>query len=254
MSNDTTVALLVGGMGTRLRTLLPSTPKPLAPIGNRPFLELVVRQLRNQGIRRLVMCTGYLAEQIENQFGDGRNLDVQIQYSREPFPLGTAGAVKLAQHYLAPVPDFLVINGDSFLEVDFHELLRFHRAHRGLISVAVLSVQDSGRYGTVQVGAGNRITRFEEKTGNASPGLVNAGVYAFNRALFEHIPQGPASLERDIFPMVLDRGVYALEQVGLFIDIGTPEAYAQAQAICGRLSDAAHRPRHSASVSVLEHE
>src|ERR1700674_1751028 len=99
MMHDTKAVLLVGGKGTRLRSVVPSAPKPLAAVGNRPFLELLVRQLQYQGIRRLVMWTGHLAGQIENEFGDGHALDVAIESSQEPHPLGTAGAVKLAQRY-----------------------------------------------------------------------------------------------------------------------------------------------------------
>src|SRR5271155_5777309 len=101
--------LLVGGMGTRLRSVVPSTPKPLAAIGVKPFLELLVEQLCNQGIHRLIMCSGYLADQIENKFGDGSVWDVAIKYSREAQPLGTAGAVKLAHGHLTEDSSFLVM-------------------------------------------------------------------------------------------------------------------------------------------------
>ena len=121
MVDNVKAILLVGGLGTRLRPVVPSRPKALAPIGEKSFLELVVRQLGTQGIRHLVMCTGYLGEQIEGEFGDGRIWDVQIEYSREQTPLGTAGAIKLAQRYLSGVPEFLVLNGDSFLETNFHD-------------------------------------------------------------------------------------------------------------------------------------
>src|SRR6202158_3809080 len=94
---DIPAVMLVGGMGTRLRAVLPSTPKPLAAVGKKSFLELLVRQLRSQGIRHLVMCTGYLADQIQSKFGDGRMWDVSIEYSNAVRPLATAGAVKLAQ-------------------------------------------------------------------------------------------------------------------------------------------------------------
>src|SRR2546425_1050724 len=107
---DVTAVLLVGGTGTRLRSVVPSTPKPLASVGGQSFLELLVRQLRHQGIRRLVMCSGYLADQIENKFGDGSAWDLTIEYSREEQPSGTAGAVKLAQHHLVEASDFLVMN------------------------------------------------------------------------------------------------------------------------------------------------
>ena len=238
MQNIKTV-LLVGGLGTRLRSVVPSAPKPMASVGDRPFLELLVRQLQCQGIRRLVMCTGYLAGQIEDEFGDGRGLDVEIEYSKEPAPLGTAGAVKLAQPLLTEGSDFLVLNGDSFLEVDFARLLRFHREHGGLVTMAVVPVPNAERYGTVKVGPGGRVEGFTEKTGSTAPGLVNAGVYLFRKAIFEHIPDGPASLERDVFPEIFSQGVFALEQDGMFIDIGTPEDYARAQVIRTRLSDAA---------------
>src|SRR5712692_2499236 len=103
MMHDVKAIFLVGGLGTRLRSVLPSAPKSLACVGNRSFLELLVRQLHSQGIRRLVMCTGYLADQIENEFGNGQALDVAIEYSKEPHAVGTAGAVKLAEHYLRDV-------------------------------------------------------------------------------------------------------------------------------------------------------
>jgi NDP-sugar pyrophosphorylase family protein len=236
---DIPALLLVGGKGTRLRSVVPLAPKPMATVGEKSFLELLVRQLRSQGIHRLLMCSGYLAEQIEEKFGDGRAWDVSITYSREPEPRGTGGAVKLAQSHLAEFPDFLVMNGDSFLEMDFARLVQFHREHAGLASMAVVPVEDAGRYGTVRLDAERRVVGFAEKTGNNAPGVINAGVYVFNRAIFDHIPSGPASLERDVFPEVLADGVHALEQRGIFIDIGTPEDYARAQLICDRLYAAA---------------
>jgi D-glycero-alpha-D-manno-heptose 1-phosphate guanylyltransferase len=121
--------LLVGGMGTRLRSVVPSTPKVLAPIGERSFLELLVRHLRLQGIRQLVMCTGYLSDQVESTFGNGSAFDVEIEYSKEETPLGTGGAIKLARRYLQH-QEFLVLNGDSFLEANLGELMAFHRKHQ----------------------------------------------------------------------------------------------------------------------------
>jgi NDP-sugar pyrophosphorylase family protein len=236
---DTPAVLLVGGMGARLQTVLPTTPKPLAPVGNMPFLQLLVLQLRSQSIRRMVMCTGHLANQIEEEFGDGHKWDVAIDYSKESRPLGTAGAVKFAERYLAQDSDFLVMNGDSFLELDFRQFIRFHREHGGLMSMAVRRVPDAARYGTVQLDTLNRVVGFSEKTGAHVPGLVNGGVYVFNRAMLEHIPHGPASLEKDVFPRLLEQGMYALEQHGMFIDIGTPEDYALAQTLSRSLYQAA---------------
>jgi len=232
--------LLVGGMGTRLRSVLPSKPKPLAPLGDAPFLELLVLQLRAHGIRRLVMCTGHLADQIEEQFGSGGKWNVAIEYSKENRPLGTAGAVKLAAPYLQDHSDFVVMNGDSFLETDFRELTRFHHEHGGAVSMAVRRVSNAARYGTVRTNASNRIVSFDEKRGIEEPGLINGGVYVFNRAVLEQIPDGPGSLERDVFPRLLGNGIFAATQDGMFIDIGTPEEYARAQTLCRSLQRAAH--------------
>jgi D-glycero-alpha-D-manno-heptose 1-phosphate guanylyltransferase len=241
----TKAVLLVGGLGTRLRSVLPSTPKPLASVGNRPFLELLVRQLRNQGIYDLVFCTGYLGHEIESEFGNGSAWDVNIEYSREPHPMGTAGAVKFAEPLLRQDSDFLVMNGDSFMEIDFRRLIHVHRTSGGIASMAVLRRKNEMRYGTVQLAADGRVSAFTEKTGSSAVGFVNAGIYVFNPRIFEHIPEGPGSLERDIFPKLLDHGVYAAEQHGVFIDIGTPEDYVRAQEICARLYIAARPTRSS---------
>jgi len=242
-SQDTKAVLLVGGLGTRLRSVVPSLPKPLASVGDRPFLELLVRQLRYQRIRRLVLCTGYLAHEIENELGDGGAWDVTIEYSREPRPMGTAGAVKFAAPLLRESTDFLVMNGDSFMEIDFRQLVDFHRKSGGIATMAVLRMKNEMRYGTVQVAAKGRVSGFTEKTDGDSGGFVNAGIYVFSRRILDHLPEGPASLERDIFPNLLNHGVYASEQHGLFIDIGTPEDYTRARELCERLYVAASRNR-----------
>jgi NDP-sugar pyrophosphorylase family protein len=231
--------LLVGGLGTRLRSVLPASPKPLAPLGQTPFLRILVKQLSSQGIRRLILCTGHLGAKIEEEFGAGRELGVRIEYSRELSPLGTAGAVKFAERHVDGCSEFIVMNGDSFLELDFAQMLSFHREHGGLISIAVRSVADAARYGTVQADDKLRVIGFREKTEEQGPGLINGGVYVFDREVFEYIPGGSVSLERDIFPKMLEFGVYAFEQHGLFVDIGTPEDYARAQTIGSSLREAA---------------
>jgi NDP-sugar pyrophosphorylase family protein len=222
--------LLVGGLGTRLRPAVPSLPKALASVGDRPFLELLVRQLGAQGIRHLVMSTGYLAEQVEEVFRDGSDFGATIEYSKETVPLGTAGALKFAQRYVQNEPEFLVINGDTFLEIDFNEFILSHRKLGSLATMAVVPVENSSRYGTVQIGADGRILGFLEKTGQNAPGIINAGVYVFSNAALALIPQGPVSLEHDVFPLLMEQGFYAIQQRGMFIDIGTPEDYALADA------------------------
>jgi len=235
--------LLVGGRGTRLRSVVSSTPKPLARLGTCSLLELLIRQLRYQGIEHIVMCTGYLADQIEREFGDGHRLNVVIEYSKEQTPLGTAGAVKLAEAHLRDVSEFLVLNGDSFLEIDFCELVHFHREHGGLVSLAVRQVANAARYGTVHVNEERRVMSFAEKVGVSTPGLVNAGVCVFSCEILPLIPSGPGSLETDVYPHLLEYGMYASEQNGIFVDIGTPEDYARAQQFVNRIYEATFRTR-----------
>jgi NDP-sugar pyrophosphorylase family protein len=238
---NVTALLLVGGFGTRLRSRVPSSPKPLATVGESSFLDILVRQLQAQGVRRLVMCTGYLGDQIENRFKDGSAFGVSIRYSMEMSPMGTAGAVKLAHPHLDSSDHFLVMNGDSFMDFDLDEMISFHHQHGGLATMTIVEVEDAGRYGTVQVDEEGRVNGFAEKTGLNAPGLVNAGVYLFSPEVLRYIPEGPASLEREVFPQLIDRGLFALRQSGLFIDIGTPEDYDRAQAMCDKLVSAARQ-------------
>jgi len=185
------------------------------------------------------MCTGFQADQVQQEFGDGREWNVTIDYSEEIRPLGTAGAIKLAERFLSSAAEFVVMNGDSFLELDLGKLIRFHRENGGWASIAAHRVPDAARYGTVHVDGQNRVVRFSEKMGIQEPGLVNGGVYVFNREVLQHIPDGPSSLERDALPGLLKHGVFALEQNGMFIDIGTPDDYARAQTLYRSLSQAA---------------
>jgi len=239
MIQDLKAVLLVGGLGTRLRSVVPGTPKVLASIGKTPFLDLLVQQLSSQGLHRLVMCSGYLAHKIENRFGDGKEWGVSIEYSKEEQPLGTAGAIKNAERYLRDVSTFIAMNGDSFLEVNFCDLMDFHRRTSAAVTLAVVRVKNTGRYGTVQVDRTGRVEGFAEKTEKTKSGLVNGGVYIFNKSILQHIPSGHSSLEKDVFPALIDCGVYAQEQHGIFIDIGTPVDYARAQQLHASLNTAA---------------
>src|SRR5262249_41077482 len=161
-------------------------------------------------LRRLVMCTGFEAGQIQQEFRDGRKWNVTIDYSEESRPLGTAGAIKLAERRVSHASYFVVMNGDSFLELDIRRLIRFHREHGGLASIAVRQVPDAARYGTVHVDAKDRVVRFSEKLGIREPGVINGGVYVFNREVLQYIPDEPSSLEKDVLPSLLSQGVFAL--------------------------------------------
>jgi len=220
----------------------------MARVGSRSFLDLLVEQLRYQGIRQIVMSVGYLRDQIEQEFGTGQGRDVSIEYAREDSPLGTAGAIRLAGEYIGEASEFLVLNGDSFLELDFWKLIDFHRNHRALATLAVRPVPNASRYGTVELNDEGQVTRFVEKVGIHKPAFVSAGVYVFNRTLLHYLPEGPASLETDVLPRLVGRGFYGKKENGMFIDIGSPEDYALAQGLAERLYQAALRQGHASDV------
>ena len=197
-----------------------------APVGERSFLAVQLELLRARGARHFVLCVGHMAGQIETAFGDGSALGVRIDYSRDGATLlGTAGALKRAERFFAPTA--LVVNGDTYIDIDLARLARVHTSARGAVATLTLArVPDASRYGTVQV-EGDRVTGFREKA-NSAEGWVNAGVYAIDRGLLARVPAGEVvSLERDVFPAALRDGLTlaAFQQDESFTDIGTPDDF-----------------------------
>ncbi|MEY6434000.1 nucleotidyltransferase family protein [Thioalkalicoccus limnaeus] len=237
-----TGVILAGGLGTRLRSVVSGQPKVLAEVAGRPFLGYLLDQLAGWGFSQVVLCTGYLGEQIEEEFGD-RYGGLRIQYSREVTPLGTGGALRLAAG-LIESSTVLVLNGDSYCDADLGGV---HQAHQGRCAKATLlltRVADASRFGRVQVDAMGRILNFDEKTSDSGPGLVNAGLYLIETSLLRDIPtEGPVSLERDVFPTWIAGQFYGYETSSAFLDIGTPESYAAAEAF---LSDVSRRQTYLA--------
>ncbi len=226
--------ILAGGLGTRLRSVVSDRPKPMANIGGKPFLEHQIEFLKGYRIVNLVLCVGYLHEHIQARFKDGASWDVSIDYSIEDRLLGTAGALKHAQKYLAGTGTFLVLNGDSYFEVDLHRLIQFHERkkagdRRCLGSIALAGVPDVRSYGSIQTDRQGRILSFEEKP-EASNGSIqiNAGIYVLEPEILNLIPDSiNVSLERETFPSVLDGGhhLFGYPAQGFFADIGTPDGY-----------------------------
>lgn len=225
---ETTAAILAGGLGTRLRSVVGDRPKVLAEVNGRPFLAWLLEFLESFGFKRVVLCTGYQAEGIERAFGR-RFGDLTLIHSREASPLGTAGALRQALPFLQS-DQVLVLNGDSFCEVDLAAFCQSHSARRARASLALAYVNDVGRYGRVQIEADDRITSFSEKESAAGAGWINAGIYLFERELIQVLPSNMAlSLEREALPMWIPEGVYGFKTRGRFLDIGTPDSYALAQ-------------------------
>lgn len=218
------VIILAGGRGTRLGALTGETPKPMLRIDGRPFLEYVLLQLRRYGFHRFVLATGYLGTQVQEYVGSGDQLGIDVRYSQEDAPLGTAGALRKAL-IVANAERCLVVNGDSFLDTDPRPVLD---AVTENVVVALAATQDvaDDRYGRILISASGVVEAFLP-AGRNVPGLVNAGIYGISRRLLDWIPtSGPSSLEHDVLPALVAKGyVVAVGRSGFFIDIGIPAAY-----------------------------
>lgn len=218
--------ILVGGKGTRLQGVVSDRPKPMAEVAGRPFAEWLLLDLRAQGLRRAIFCTGYMSAVIEAHFGDGRQWGMEVTYSRDPFPLGTAGAVRYALSQVRG-ERFLILNGDSYCRIDLKRLAQAHANRRASATLWLVPVDDCRRYGSVVIGEDGAVRAFQEKSPEKRAGLINAGIYLLEHVVAEAIPEGEAvSLETAFFPQLIGRGLYAAVGESHFLDIGTPEAYA----------------------------
>jgi NDP-sugar pyrophosphorylase family protein len=229
MSDNVMGAVLAGGMGTRLRSVVADRPKVLATVRDRPFLAYLLDQVARAGVREIVLLTGYMADLVQQQFGS-KYADMALSYSEEPEPLGTAGALCYALPLLTR-STVLVLNGDSYCDLDLAAYFERHQHSGAEISLALTAVPDASRFGKVRLATEDRIEGFEEKQKNAGPGWINAGVYLLGRRLIEEIPDsGAVSLERDLFPRWAAAGrCHAFKTTGKFLDIGTPDSYAEAE-------------------------
>ena len=221
--------ILAGGLGTRIRNITgDKIPKAMLPINGKPFLLYILDYLKAQNIRDIILCVGFKKEIIEDYFKDGRKHDLNLVYSEEENPLGTAGALKNAEQFISG-NSFLLLNGDTLFKIDLNELLQFHSSKKAKITIALKYLTNTYRYGNVEMNSENLITNFVEK-GISKPGYINGGVYLVNRNVLDSITNFPYSFESDILPKFLARGLYGKVFDGYFIDIGVPEDYEKAKA------------------------
>ncbi|OGR57367.1 MAG: hypothetical protein A2X36_04375 [Elusimicrobia bacterium GWA2_69_24] len=223
--------ILTGGLGTRLRPLTCTLPKPLLPVANVPFLTHQILNLRQHGIREIVLATGYRPPLFRRLLGDGRSLGVRLRYAAEKSPLGTGGAVRNAARFLKGTT--LILNGDVLQKLDVGALRRAHRRNRAEVTISLVHVQDPTLYGLVEVDAAGRIRRFLEKPSldEITCDTINAGAYVFDESVFARIaPEVPYSLERGLFPRLLAEGrrMYGFVTHGYWMDIGTLDKFLQA--------------------------
>jgi len=227
----TKAIILSGGWGTRLRPLTCSIPKTLIPVVNKPVIERLILLLKSAGVKEIVLAVSVMADSIKNYFQDGNQLGVRIHYTNEEKPMGTAGALKLAEYYLKD-ENFFMLNGDEILNFKFDEMLRFHEKSGGIGTIGSQDVKDPSRYGVLIVDKSNsKILKFLEKEeyqpleGKPVPMPVNAGVYILEPEVFSYIePNTKVSIEKDVFPkLARDGKLFNYSIDGIWRDIGKPK-------------------------------
>ena len=217
------IVILAGGFGIGLREVFHGRPKHLAPINGRPFLHYVIKLLKKNNLTDLVLAVGYLSSQIIDELGDGSRFGVSITYSIDRRPLGTAGSLKNAQKYLGT--DFLTVNGDTYLDIDYQQLIAFHQKKQAEVTlVGTTKYKNKGLMLRVKNEKLLRLANEGE--------LANAGVYIFSPMIFKFIGAGEkSSLEQEILPLLLKKKkrIFVFKTNREYYDIGSPEHYQEAQ-------------------------
>jgi len=203
----------------------------LFPLANQAMLDWTMKNLAEGGVDTVVLAVNYMAEAMVRYFGPTK-FDLGIIYSREGRPLGTGGPIKKAQEHLVDGQPFLILNGDIISDIDYKRIVEFHKSHGGMATIALVRVPDPSRYGSVELDGESRVVRFVEKPelGMAPSNLINAGIYVFDKEVLDYIPDGrKVSTEKEVFPILAEEGkLYGYEIHGLWLDIGVPEAYLEA--------------------------
>ena len=227
--------VLVGGLGTRLREVVPDLPKPMAPVNGRPFLEYLLEFWIGQGLDHVVLATGYKHEIIQNHFGKKYG-PLSIDYSIEETLMGTGGAIFLSLEKIQGGNSFFVINGDTFFPIDTKALLAFHQRRGSGLTMVLRTMPEAKRYGSVKTGVDGRVLEFCPPGHGSPPFMINAGTYLCSKAFLENVhvernERTPVSLESDLFPSWISekRSFYGWPTSGDFIDIGIPEDYRKCQ-------------------------
>lgn len=227
----TSAIILAGGLGTRLRDVVPDLPKPMAPLNGRPFLEYQIDYWIAQGVRHFILSIGYRSEAIVSHFGKSYG-GARLEYALETEPLGTGGGLLLAMDLLTGDDAFLLLNGDTFFEVSLDQLAAFHSARQSDWTLALFRTRETGRYMGPSVEGNGRILSLRSEMEKAER-LANGGVYLISPHIIRssNLPTGQrVSLEDEVMPGALAAGgrFFGLECEGRFIDIGVPEDYRRA--------------------------
>jgi NDP-sugar pyrophosphorylase family protein len=232
--------ILAGGKGARLRPLTLHTPKPIVPLANIPFLFFQIDHVKRARITEIILSLSYQPRKIHDLFGDGMKYGVTMRYTHEDQPLGTAGALKGAEHLIDDTT--IVLNGDVLTDTDLCDVLQYHREKKADATIVLARVMNPTGYGLVEVDRNGHVVQFTEKPAEdeITGDTINAGIYILERSVLERIPaHGPHSFERDIFPRLLNEGArfFAYLTRSYWQDIGSPQKYLEAHygIISGRM-------------------
>lgn len=216
--------ILAGGLGTRLKPMTEKVPKVMLPVKGKPFIVYLLGLLADSGINRIVLCVGYLGEQVREYLGEGRKLGINIAYSQEGKLLGTGGALKQAQGLLDE--RFLVINGDTYLPIDYGQVERsFTNRGKKALMVVYNNREDTGVRNNVELDSNLMVVGYDKKRPDPELKYVEAGVLVLKQEVLEIIPGGhPVSLEKGLYPALIEQGeLAAYISHRRFYDIGTPK-------------------------------
>jgi mannose-1-phosphate guanylyltransferase len=207
--------------------LTSTIPKAVVPLGDRPFIVHMIEWLRRHGVDDVILACGFMAADVRAVLGDGAELGVRLRYVEEPHPLGTGGALKYAEDLLDQ--RFLMLNGDVLTDIDLSAQLEQHERTGARATLALVAVEDPSAYGLVRLASDRAVTEFLEKPEAIATGtnLINAGAYVLERDLLDEMPSAGTnvSIERDVFPPLVGRGLFGHPADGYWLDIGTPERY-----------------------------
>ncbi|HEY59179.1 MAG TPA: NTP transferase domain-containing protein [Anaerolineae bacterium] len=224
--NYLTAVVLAGGAGTRIRSIT-DKQKVMVEINNRPFITYILDFLKVAGFQQTIICTGYKPKEVLNVLGDDYH-GMHLEYSAENKPLGTAGAVINSLKKIDS-ENILVLNGDSLCDVDINNFVEFYINKSYMPSIVCTWRDDLTRYGNILFNPDKRITSFQEKSGEDKSGWINAGLYLMKRDSLNSFPRDKKiSIEYDVFPKLINKGLFAFLHKGKFIDIGTPESFLEA--------------------------
>lgn len=228
-TKDIDVVILCGGKGKRLQPIVNDRPKPMAKIGGRPFLDILIDYVARFAFRRFILCVGYRGDFIRKYYRN-KEIPFTILFSKEESPLGTAGAIKNAEPLIKSNP-FLVMNGDSICRIDLNEYINFHIKKKALFSMALSDIQTTDDCGKVTLNKSGRITAFNEKIRTElKENFTNVGIYLLNKSIFSEIPKNKkCSIEYEIFPSIVNRRFYGFITQEWLMDIGTPERFMRAK-------------------------